>query len=242
MQTPTTEPAEPRPAPPAMAEAQARPEPCPNRATCKSPTCKGLRAGPRDGALTMPIMDVRYPAGRLDAAGRQALAERLTDVMIGMEGGANTEGGRTFATVLFTEVPAGFCFVGGRADQTHVSSSGAFLVHVSIPEGYMDQARKSGVQVDVTAAIAATIGVAATGAHSVQVIVDEVTEGNWAAGGRTISIARIADTVGLAKSGDRFAWSAPTSPPRPAPSPPPATPRALAACSRTPTGTAGAQG
>ncbi len=154
----------------------------------------------------MPIMDVRYPSGRLDAAGRQALAERLTGVMIEMEGGANTEGGRAFATVLFTEVPAGYWFIGGRADQTHVSPSGAFLVHVSIPEGYMDQARKSGVQADVTAAIVATVNVAATEAHSVQVIVDEVTEGNWAAGGRTISISSIADTVGLEKSGDRFAW------------------------------------
>lgn len=154
----------------------------------------------------MPIMDVRYPTGRLDAAGRQALAERLTEVMIRMEGGANTEGGRAFATVLFTEVPAGFWFVGGRPDRTHVSPSGAFLVHVSIPEGYMDQPHKSGVQADVTAAIVATIGVAATEAHSVQVILDEVGEGNWAAGGRTISLASIADTVGLSKSGDRFAW------------------------------------
>ena len=154
----------------------------------------------------MPIMDVRYPAGRLDAAGRKARAERLTDVMIAMEGGADTEGGRAFATVLLTEVAAGCWFVGGQADGTHVSPSGAFLVHVSIPEGYMDQAHKSGVQADVTAAILATIGVASADAHSVQVILDEVGEGNWAAGGRTISLASIADTVGLSKSGDRFAW------------------------------------
>ncbi|MER2509317.1 MAG: tautomerase family protein [Amaricoccus sp.] len=154
----------------------------------------------------MPIMDVRYPAGRLDAAGRQALAERLTAVMVAMEGGADTEGGRAFATVLFTEVPAGFWWVGGRSDATHVSPSGAFLVHVSIPEGYMDQPTKGGVQADVTAAILATIGVAPGDGHSVQVILDEVGEGDWAAGGRTISIASIADTVGLAKSGDRFAW------------------------------------
>ena len=154
----------------------------------------------------MPIMDVRYPAGRLDAAARQARAGRLTEVMIQMEGGANTEGGRAFATVLLTEVPAGFWFVGGRPDGTHVSPSGAFLVHVSIPEGYMDQPTKSGVQADVTAAILATIGAAPEDGHSIQVILDEVGEGNWAAGGRTISLASIADTVGLSKSGDRFAW------------------------------------
>ena len=36
------------------------------------------------------------------------------------------------------------------------------------------------------------------------VIIDEVPEDNWGAGGQTISLAMIADTVGLAKTGDRF--------------------------------------
>ena len=36
------------------------------------------------------------------------------------------------------------------------------------------------------------------------VIIDEVPEGNWGARGQTISLAMIADTVGLAKTGERF--------------------------------------
>ena len=43
-------------------------------------------------------------------------------------------------------------------------------------------------------------------ATSIQVIIDEVTEGDWAAGGRTISLAHIADVVGLPKDGDRWRW------------------------------------
>ena len=39
-----------------------------------------------------------------------------------------------------------------------------------------------------------------------QVIIDEVTEGNWGAHGKTISLASIADTVGLPKNGERFQW------------------------------------
>lgn len=70
----------------------------------------------------------------------------------------------------------------------------------------MDQPTKSGVQAAVTAAILAAIGAGPEGGHSVQVILDEVGEGNWATGRRTISLASIADTVGLSKSGDRFAW------------------------------------
>ncbi len=36
------------------------------------------------------------------------------------------------------------------------------------------------------------------------VIIDEVPEGNWGARGQTINLAMIADTVGLAKTGERF--------------------------------------
>jgi hypothetical protein len=35
----------------------------------------------------MPIMEVRYSAGRLDAAAKADLAKKLTDVLIRMEGG-----------------------------------------------------------------------------------------------------------------------------------------------------------
>jgi phenylpyruvate tautomerase PptA (4-oxalocrotonate tautomerase family) len=158
----------------------------------------------------MPIIEVRLPAGRLDPATKTDLAERLTALLIQMEGGADTEGGRGFAWVLFTEVPAGDWWIGGQTDERYVSASGRFLVHVTIPEGYMDAATKSGVQSDVTRAILAASGVPegepADWAHSILVVIDEVTEGNWAAGGRTISIASIADTVGLPKSGARFQW------------------------------------
>lgn len=41
---------------------------------------------------------------------------------------------------------------------------------------------------------------------NIQVVLDEVTEGDWGAGGKTISLASIADTVGLGKDGERFKW------------------------------------
>jgi phenylpyruvate tautomerase PptA (4-oxalocrotonate tautomerase family) len=72
----------------------------------------------------------------------------------------------------------------------------------------MNAAHKREVQAWVTEAI---LGVAsASGAdagHSIQVIIDEIPEGNWAAAGQTISLANIAESVGLSKTGPRFAWS-----------------------------------
>jgi phenylpyruvate tautomerase PptA (4-oxalocrotonate tautomerase family) len=42
--------------------------------------------------------------------------------------------------------------------------------------------------------------------NSIQVIIDEVPEGNWGAGGQTISLENIAGKVGMPTNGSRFAW------------------------------------
>jgi phenylpyruvate tautomerase PptA (4-oxalocrotonate tautomerase family) len=156
----------------------------------------------------MPIMNVCYGAGDLDEAAKADLAKKLTDVMIRMEGGANTRGGRAFAWILFKELAQGDWWVGGETGNGYVSPPGRFLVHVNIPEGYMNAEHKSEVHAWVTEAIlAATAASGQDVGRSIQVIVDEVPEGNWAAAGHTISLASIADSVGLAKTGRRFAWS-----------------------------------
>ena len=156
----------------------------------------------------MPIMNVRYGVGDLDNSGKARLAKSLTEVMIRMEGGANTRGGRAFAWVLFDEYAKGNWWAGGETGNAYVSPPGQFLVHVSIPEGYMNAAHKREVQAWVTEAILEVTSASEVDAgHSIQVILDEVPEGNWAAAGRTISLANIADSVGLSKTGGRFAWS-----------------------------------
>jgi phenylpyruvate tautomerase PptA (4-oxalocrotonate tautomerase family) len=156
----------------------------------------------------MPIMHVHYPAGALDRERKADLAERLTKALIAMEGGADTDGGRAFASVLFTPVTADDWWIGGRQDDTYVSSPGRFLVHVTIPEGYMNKVQKSEVHAQVNDAILAVVGGDATSESgaSILVVIDEVTEGNWGAAGRTISLASIASTVGLGKASERFAW------------------------------------
>lgn len=156
----------------------------------------------------MPIMNVQYPKAALDAARKSALAQRLTDVLIAMEGGANTEGGRAFAWVLFTPREPDDWWIGGRTDDSLVARPGKFLVHVTVPEGYMNAAHKTEVHEAVNAAIVDVMGCTddpCAGAN-VLIVIDEVTEGNWGAAGRTISLASIADKVGLAKDGSRFAW------------------------------------
>ena len=156
----------------------------------------------------MPIMQVYHIDSALDASRKAQLARRLTDVLIAMEGGADTQGGRAFAWVLFTPVKAEDWWIGGRQDDELVDPPGRFLVHVTIPEGYMNAQHKSAVHAAVNAAILASMGLEGErgGGQGILVVIDEVPEGNWGAAGRTISLTSIAAAVGLPVDGERFAW------------------------------------
>jgi phenylpyruvate tautomerase PptA (4-oxalocrotonate tautomerase family) len=156
----------------------------------------------------MPIIQVYYPQGVLDQPRKETLAQKLTEVLITMEGGAGTPAGRAFASVLMTEVNTDSWFVGGHLDGTFVAKAGKFLVYVTIPEGYMNAAHKTEVHSWVnTAILEATGHQAEPGAGAnILVIINEVPEGNWGANGKTISLNVIADAVGLPKDGERFQW------------------------------------
>lgn len=156
----------------------------------------------------MPVLHVYHPASALDTERKATLAGKLTEVLLAMEGGAGTPGGLTFATVLFTAVPEQDWWVGGRTDATHVNPPGKFLVRVSIPEGYMSQQHKSEVHALVNDAMLAVLGGASAphSGSSILVIIEEVGEGNWGCAGSTISLASIADSVGLPKTGERYKW------------------------------------
>lgn len=156
----------------------------------------------------MPIMEVQYRAGDLDPATKADLAERLTQIMIRMEGGADTFGGRAFAWVLFRELSADDWWVGGETAETYVYPPGRFLVHVTIPEGYMNDEHKNEVHDWVAAAILEAKGASGENAgKSILTVIDEVTEGNWGCAGLPLGMAKIAPAVGLAKTSERFAWT-----------------------------------
>ncbi|WP_114238777.1 4-oxalocrotonate tautomerase [Dyella sp. C9] len=156
----------------------------------------------------MPIIHVFYPKGMLDTNRKALLAEQLSAIMLAMEGGFGTRAGYGLATVLMTEVPSTDWWVGGLTDDTFVAAPGKLIARVSIPEGYMSQPHKSWVHYEVHAAVLATIadpdGEPQGG--SIQVIIEEIKEGQWGANGQTISLADMADAVGLKKDGDRYRW------------------------------------
>ena len=156
----------------------------------------------------MPILQIFYPQGQLDLKRKTTLAKKLTDILIRMEGGAATNAGRAFATVMMTESDAQSWFVGGRLDSTYVAKAGKFVVYVTIPEGYMNAAHKTEVHSWVNAAIVETMDCQDdphAGAN-IMVVINEVPEGNWGANGKTIGMDSISASVGLSKESERFQW------------------------------------
>jgi phenylpyruvate tautomerase PptA (4-oxalocrotonate tautomerase family) len=156
----------------------------------------------------MPIMQVHYLEGALRADQKAVLAQQLNEALLQMEGGARTHGGRAFAWVMFHPVRVDDWYIGGVTGDALVIPPGRFLVHVTIPEGYMNVAHKAEVHAAVNAAILSAMGETgqADAGASILVVIDEVPEGNWGARGKTISLESIAETVGLSKDGERFAW------------------------------------
>jgi phenylpyruvate tautomerase PptA (4-oxalocrotonate tautomerase family) len=154
----------------------------------------------------MPIMDVRYAKGSLAKTTKADVARRLTDVLIQMEGGANTRRGRGFAAVFFTEFDEDNWWIGGTTGNEYVSPPGKFLVNVWIPEGYMSTAHKNEVHAWVASAITAATGTTEPG-KNIQTVINEVTEGNWGNAGKPISLESIAASVGQPPNGERMKWS-----------------------------------
>ncbi|XOV78077.1 MAG: 4-oxalocrotonate tautomerase family protein [Aestuariibacter sp.] len=147
----------------------------------------------------MPMVTVHCVKGSLTSAQKTALGEEMTNVLLMIEGGQDTEGGRSIAWVMFNEMEPESWFVGGRTDNQYVSEAGKFLVVVTVPEGSMNKERKSLVHKAVNDSILKvtnTEGKVGAG-RSVWVQVIEIPEGHWGTSGKTAGVMGIAKVAGL---------------------------------------------
>jgi phenylpyruvate tautomerase PptA (4-oxalocrotonate tautomerase family) len=149
------------------------------------------------------MVHVHYSQGTLDASTKQALAEKLTHVLIEIEGGPGKDGpkARSISWVMFYEVPADSWTIGGKLDGTYISPPGKFLVNVHVPEGALSNARKAMVQKMVYQSLFEAFGLEVpddpeTVYPSIFVMVTEWLEGNMGARGRVYGLADIGAYVG----------------------------------------------
>ncbi|BCA55356.1 hypothetical protein W02_24960 [Nitrospira sp. KM1] len=80
--------------------------------------------------------------------------------------------------------------LGGSCEDEFVSPPGKFLVHVTVPEGYLNGSHKTEIHAAINqavleaTAVAAPAGIPPATEASVLVVIDEVPEGNGVPAGR----------------------------------------------------------
>jgi phenylpyruvate tautomerase PptA (4-oxalocrotonate tautomerase family) len=127
------------------------------------------------------MIDVTLPAGVLDASARDALTEELARVLLHWEGAPDTEFFRANTWIFVREYEAEELRVGG-------SPGAPFRIRVEIttPQGALSQRRRDGLVADATAAVSAAYGLSPEEGFRVWVLLSEITEGGWGAGGGVV--------------------------------------------------------
>ena len=148
----------------------------------------------------MPLIHVYHERDSLTPAQRDELGERLTSVVIEIEGGPGIDGPkpRSIAWVMFHDVDGYGWYIGGHSDETYVSPPGKFLVNIFVPEGALSKARKAMVHRAVDAAFFDVLGGDAADERwpSIFAHIHEWAEGNIGILGQSHGLADVARYAG----------------------------------------------
>src|SRR3954454_1115254 len=127
----------------------------------------------------MPLIDLTLPAGGRDPERRAALVKTLGETLLRWEGAPDTEFFRSIMWLHVHELPGELVTAAGEP-----VSDPCFRVDITVPEGALSQRRKEGAIKDMTDAVIEAAGLdPADALMRVWVLVREVPDGNWGAGG-----------------------------------------------------------
>src|SRR5260221_7513492 len=134
----------------------------------------------------MPMMDLTYPAGAITPEARATLTEELTTVLLRAERAPDAQLFRDITWVFIHELPA-----------EHVVTAGApatapiFRLQVTVPQGALSDRRKEELVSEATRVLSAAAGLGEDDGLRIWVLVYEVPDGNWGAGGNVIRFEQL---------------------------------------------------
>ena len=145
----------------------------------------------------MPLVRLTYPRGALTTAQKGHIAEALTEIVLDAEVDAVTEPGRLVTVIHFHEVAADDWAVAGELRSAAANPPDHFIVDVVVLEGLLEGARRTAVHRRVTDAFQQAFAGAANPMlpFRVWVLVHDVREGGWGAGGGTVSALDVAQFI-----------------------------------------------
>jgi phenylpyruvate tautomerase PptA (4-oxalocrotonate tautomerase family) len=141
----------------------------------------------------MPLVRITYPRGALTPDHKRRLAGALTAIVLDVEVDAVTDAGRMVTVVHFNEAAAEDWAVAGELRATAANRSDHFIVDLIVLEGLLAGARRTDAHRRVTDAFRAVLGDGDPMLpFRVWVLVHDVREGGWGAGGQTVSALDVA--------------------------------------------------
>ncbi len=140
----------------------------------------------------MPMIELTLEEGSLTDAAKGELVEGLTAALLRWEGAPDNEVARSIAWTYVDERPAGSINVGGRP-----ADAPRYRVKLTVPEGALDDAAKSGMVEEATRLVLEAEGATDDPGASfrVWVIVREVKDGNWGGAGQIFRLRDIAKAI-----------------------------------------------
>lgn len=145
----------------------------------------------------MPLVRITYPRGAMTPEQKRQIASALTEIVLDAEVDAVTEAGRMVTVVHFNEAAADDWAVGGQLRSTTEGAPNHFIVDLIVLEGLLDGARRSEAHRRVTEAFQKVFGDSGDPLlpMRVWVLVHEVREGSWGAGGQSVSALDVAQFI-----------------------------------------------
>ncbi len=139
-----------------------------------------------------------YPRGALSAAQKREIAASLTEIVLDAEVDAVTTAGRMVTVVHFNEVAPDDWAVGGEMrSPADAGAPNHFIVDLVVLQGLLEGTRKSDAHRRVTEAFQKAFGEGADPMLPLRVwvLVHELREGSWGAGGQTVSAMDVAQFI-----------------------------------------------
>jgi len=146
----------------------------------------------------MPLVRITCPRGALTPSRKRDVAASLTEIVLDAEVDAMTDTGRLVTVIHFQEVAADDWAVAGELrSAANAGAPDHFVVDVIVLEGLLEGARRADVHRRVTEAFQKAFGEGADPMLPLRVwvLVHDVREGSWGAGGGTVSALDVAQFI-----------------------------------------------
>jgi phenylpyruvate tautomerase PptA (4-oxalocrotonate tautomerase family) len=140
--------------------------------------------------VAVPVFELTYPQGALEPEARAQLLEDLTTALLRAERAPDTEFFRSITWSYVHELPADSVLAAGRPLEKPT-----FKIDVTTPQGALSDRRREELVAEATRLVREAAGIGEQDALRVWVLMHEVAEGSWGAGGHVIRFEQLREAA-----------------------------------------------